>query len=248
MKILIVLPTLNEAGNLAKVVSGVRAASSDTSILIVDDQSTDSTPQLANALAEQTKEVSVLHRIGPRGLGAALVAGLEHAKTHGFEGVIILDADLSHDPSQLPLFIQALATFDLVIGSRFKGPASALQWSKKRQLLSYCARKVAQILFGMEFTDPTSGYKGLSRKGIQTVLDAGLISNGYFIHPEIAHVCRRNNLRIVELPISFFPRATGTSKVSALVLIEAIWEALFLRLNWNSKRRAKRVSVTPKTT
>ena len=171
MNAVVVLPTYNEAENLREIVAQIRQQPGGFHILIVDDASPDGTGAIADDLCdEHPGEVRVLHRARKEGLGRAYVAGFDHALKLGYDVVAQMDADLSHSPSYLPAMMQALATSDVVLGSRYVRGVNVVNWDLKRLILSKAATTYAQIVTGMPYTDVTSGFKCWRREALLGVI------------------------------------------------------------------------------
>ncbi len=234
MNTVVVLPTYNEADNLAAIVGELLALDfTELRILIVDDRSPDGTGELADALASRNPErVFVLHRQGPRGLGRSYLDGFRQALAMGAEIIVQMDADFSHSPSYLPALISALADADVAVGSRYvRGGTLDEHWSWWRRLLSWWANAIyTRMILGLRVHDGTAGFKAWSRGALEGIdLDA-ISSNGYVFQVEMAYVSERLGYRIVEIPIHFEDRRIGRSKMSVPVKLEAAYRTFEIRL------------------
>ena len=223
MNVLIVTPTYNERENLPVLAAGV-LKHEGTRLLVVDDGSPDGTGQIADQLAvEYPGRVEVMHRTGPRGLGRSYVDGLLHAIKEGrAEFICQMDADLSHNPEYLPELVQAAATNDLVIGSRYLNGVSVVNWPLHRIFLSAFGNRYIRFITSLSASDCTSGYRCWRREALARMPIAHMVSDGYSFLVEMLYEARRRGLRIGEVPIIFIERRQGQSKLSGNVLIESL--------------------------
>src|SRR3954469_23094730 len=221
----VILPTYDEAENLEPVVGGIRAALPEATILVVDDNSPDGTGQLAEALG-----VEVLHRPAKEGLGRAYTAGFAHALDRGADYVIEMDADLSHDPADLPrLLAPALDGADLVLGSRYVAGGGIENWGIERRVISRVGCGYARRVLGLGVHDLTGGFKCF-RAGALRAIDAGSAeAQGYAFQVELTWRVLALGLEVVEIPIRFRERRLGESKMSAHIALEAAWRVPALR-------------------
>jgi len=230
MTLLIVLPTYNEHLNLPRVVEAVMAHSF-TRLLVVDDASPDGTGALADEAAVRWPgRIEVLHRRGPRGLGLAYVDGLKRALESDAEAIGQMDADLSHDPKYLPALVAALATNDLVIGSRYLSGISVINWPLHRIILSSFANRYIRFVTGMSPNDCTSGFRVWRREALGRLQLDQARANGYAFLTEMLYEAQRRACRVGEVPIVFVERQEGYSKVSQKVLLESLltpWRLIF---------------------
>jgi dolichol-phosphate mannosyltransferase len=220
---LVVLPTYNEALNIAEVLDKVRAAVPDAEILVVDDGSPDGTAELAGQLAIQLKQIDVLRRAGKAGLGSAYRAGFRIGLERGLDVMIEMDSDLSHDPAALPSLLEAIDDgADLVIGSRYVPGGSIPQWRLHRRLLSRWGNRYAAALLKLGVCDSTGGYRAYRATVLKAIdLDA-VRADGYGFQIEMTYAVARAGGKIVEVPISFSDRLRGTSKMSGRIVVEAM--------------------------
>jgi dolichol-phosphate mannosyltransferase len=220
--ILVIIPTYNESENIERIVARTRTAVPAAHILIADDNSPDGTGKLADALAESDDHVHVMHRIGKEGLGAAYLAGFEWGLSHGYEILVEMDADGSHQPEQLPRLLEALNDADLVLGSRWVRGGSVVNWPKSREVLSKGGNLWTRIALGIPLKDATGGYRAFRRS---TLLGLGLdnvASAGYCFQVDLAWRALKAGFRVVEVPITFVEREHGDSKMSQRIVIEAL--------------------------
>jgi dolichol-phosphate mannosyltransferase len=233
----VVLPTYNERENLTTVVTLARSALATCdppvsgTVLIVDDGSPDGTGELADELAREHADVRVLHRARKGGLGGAYLAGFDTALANGADFVIEMDADLSHDPADLPRLIDAARDgADVVLGSRYLAGGGVEGWPLHRRLISRAGGRYAAIMLGLPLSDLTGGFKCF-RAGALRGLDPDLVhSRGYAFQIELTYHAARAGLEIAEIPIRFRERELGRSKMSAGIALEAMWRVPLLRL------------------
>jgi len=233
---LVIIPTYNERENLPKIVPIALSAAPELHVLIVDDNSPDGTGRLADDMAKASERIHVLHRSGKLGLGTAYVAGFKWAIARGYDYAFEMDADFSHDPAHLPLFLQEIQDADLVIGSRYlEGRVTVVNWPMSRLLLSYFANVYARMITGLHMWDLTAGFKCYRRNVLESINLDDIRSNGYSFQIETSFRAWRKGFRLKEIPITFTDRTEGTSKMSGNI----VWEAIFMvwRLRWWALRR-----------
>ena len=243
-KTLVVVPTYNERENLSPLTQRILALPVTVDLLVVDDNSPDGTGKLADELAVKYPVIKVLHRQEKNGLGRAYIAGFKWALEHGYEFVFELDGDFSHDPDEIPKFLEAARDADLVLGSRYVNGIRIINWPLSRLMLSKCAAKYVQIITGMPITDPTGGYKCFRRHSLEALNLDAVRSNGYSFQIELTHKLWRQGMKIVEVPITFTDRFQGTSKMSGHIIREAlimVWRLWFQ----NKMRRRPAAKPTP---
>jgi dolichol-phosphate mannosyltransferase len=227
---LIVMPTYNERENLPLMAQRLRDLPVKVDLLVVDDNSPDGTGRIADGLVAKHPEIHVLHRAEKSGLGRAYLAGFKWALERGYEFICEMDGDFSHNPDDIPAFLQAVQDADLVLGSRYINGIRIINWPLSRLMLSKSAAKYVQWITGMPFTDPTGGYKCFRRRALEAIdLDA-VRSNGYSFQIELTHKLWRQGFKIVEVPIIFTERVQGHSKMSGHIVREAllmVWRLWF---------------------
>lgn len=218
---LVIVPTYNERANLPVLVPGIMAHAG-VRLLIVDDQSPDGTGAVAEALArEYPGRIEVMHRTGQRGFGRSYVDGMKRAIQQPVDVLCQMDADLSHDPRQLPDLIAATAHADVVIGSRYIPGGSVVNWPMRRKILSRVANVYIRGVTRLSARDCTSGYRCWRRTALATVPLDCFFSDGYSFLVEMLFVASRSGYRIAEVPITFVERREGESKVSRAVIVES---------------------------
>jgi dolichol-phosphate mannosyltransferase len=238
---LIVVPTYNERENLPRLVNRLLSLPVPVDVLIVDGNSSDGTGKIADELATKHPELHVLHETEKRGLGRAYIASFKWAVQHGYEFIFEMDSDFSHNPDDIPQFLEAARDADLVLGSRYIGGIRIINWPLRRLMLSKSAANYVRIITGMPFTDPTGGYKCFRRRALEAINLEEVRSNGYSFQIEMTHKIWRQGLRIVEVPIIFTERMHGNSKMTGNIIREAlirVWQLLFE----NKLRRRPNVS------
>ena len=241
-KTLVVVPTFNERENLTPLAQRLLALPVPVDMLVVDDNSPDGTGKLADELAAKQPSIHVLHRTGKSGLGRAYIAGFKWALEHGYEFVFELDGDFSHNPDDIPMFLEAATNADLVLGSRYLNGIRIINWPLGRLMLSKSAAKYVQVITGMQITDPTGGYKCFSRRALEAINLQEINSDGYSFQIEMTHRLWRQGLRIVEVPIVFTERVHGHSKMSGHIIQEAL--IMVWRL-WFQNKMRRRPTVQP---
>lgn len=241
---LIVVPTYNERENLPRMVARLLALPVKVDLLVVDDNSPDGTGKLADEFAAKHPEVHVLHRQEKNGLGRAYLAGFKWALEKGYEFIFEMDGDFSHNPDDVPVFLEMAQNADLVLGSRYVNGIRIINWPLSRLMLSKGAAMYVQIITGMPITDPTGGYKCFRRRALEALNLDAVRSNGYSFQIELTHKLWRNGFRVAEVPIIFTERVQGHSKMSGHIVREAlimVWRLFFQ----NGCRRRPRVTTPP---
>lgn len=223
---LVVIPTYNEHLTLREVVARVLAAPIEVDVLVVDDASPDGTGRLADQLAADDDRVHVLHRPAKQGLGPAYRAGLGWGLDVGYDILVEMDADLSHDPGHLPELVARTETADLVLGSRYVPGGGTRNWPWHRRALSSGGNRYVRVVTGVEVRDGTSGYRAFRRPVLEEIHLADLRSDGYSFQLETLLLAWRAGFAIDEVPITFVERRAGTSKISRAIVVEALWRVL----------------------
>jgi dolichol-phosphate mannosyltransferase len=238
-KTLVVVPTYNERDNLPPLSQRLLNLAAPVDLLVVDDDSPDGTGKIADELATKHPSIHVLHRQEKNGLGRAYIAGFTWALEQGYEFVFELDGDFSHNPDDIPMFLEAAQNADLVLGSRYLNGIRVINWPLSRLMLSKSAAKYVKMITGMPFTDPTGGYKCFRRRALEAIRLEEVRSNGYSFQIEMTHRLWRQGLKVVEVPIVFTDRFQGHSKMSGHIVREAlimVWRLWFQ----NKMRRTPR--------
>lgn len=230
MKAIVVIPTYNEKDNVARLAASVLAQHAGIQILFVDDNSPDGTGKIIDGLAADNGRIHVLHRAGKLGLGSAYREGFKAALAMNADYLLEMDADFSHDPGTLPLFLSAIKESDLVIGSRYLNGVSVVNWPIRRLILSYFASVYTRWVTGLQVRDCTSGFKCFRRSAIESIDLATVKSDGYSFQIEMNYRCMENGLKISEIPIVFIDRHAGSSKMSRKIVREAVFMVWKLRL------------------
>jgi dolichol-phosphate mannosyltransferase len=218
----VVLPTYDERENIEAIVPAVLAAVPTAHVWIVDDNSPDGTGKLADRLAAADSRVTVFHRPGKAGLGTAYVESFHRALSDGYDFVVEMDADFSHDPAILPDLLAAARSADLLLGSRYVAGGSTPDWTLPRRVISYVGNVVARYVLGIPVHDSTTGYRVFNRRALESLHLAGIRLQGYGFQIETVYQVHQTGLRIVEYPICFKDRRQGQSKMSRGIVIEAL--------------------------
>jgi dolichol-phosphate mannosyltransferase len=231
MKAIVVVPTYNERENIENFVIRVGAIPENLDVLIVDDNSPDGTGNVANMLAARfLGKVFVLHREWKQGIGPAYLAGFQYVLANmDHDRIVQMDADLSHDPAYIPALLQASATYDLVLGSRYLKGISVVNWDFKRLLLSKTASRYVRLATGLPFTDLTGGFKCWRRTALERIDLRRVAARGYIFQTEMTYRAYHKGLRIGEIPIIFYERNLGRSKISGTIIMEALLRVGLLR-------------------
>jgi dolichol-phosphate mannosyltransferase len=249
-KTLVIVPTFNERENLPALVKRVFSLPVKVDLLIVDDNSPDGTGQMADDFAKQNPGMHVLHRAEKNGLGRAYIAGFKWALERDYEFIMEMDGDFSHNPEDIPNFIQAAIgqDADCVIGSRYRNGIRVINWPLKRLILSIGAGVYVRTITGLPLSDPTGGYKLFRRRALESLDLEAVRSNGYSFQIELSHKLWRQGMKIAETPIIFLDRFHGSSKMSKKIVREAllmVWRLWFqngLRRRPRPKKGAKKGS------
>src|SRR5271170_5158477 len=239
---LIIVPTYNERENLPRMAQKLLSLPVAVDLLVVDDNSPDGTGKIADELAAQHPQISVLHRAEKSGLGRAYIAGFKWALEKNYQFIFEMDCDFSHDPDEIPNFLAAAKNqnADLVLGSRYSGGVRVVNWPLKRLMLSRSAGVYVRVITGMPISDPTGGYKCFHRRALEAIKLDDVRSNGYSFQIEMTHRLWRDGFKVVEVPIVFTDRVEGHSKMSGHIVKEALLVVWILWLQ-NGLRRWPRV-------
>jgi dolichol-phosphate mannosyltransferase len=221
-RVVVVIPTYDEAANLAWIVGRMRRAQPEVHVLVVDDNSPDGTGAIADGLAADDTHVHVLHRSAKGGLGAAYLAGFAWALDAGYDVIGEMDADGSHQPEQLHLLLEALRTADLVLGSRWVPGGRVVNWPRRREALSRGGNLYVRLLLGIEVRDATAGFRVFRRQALEKIDLDSVRSTGYVFQTDLVARCLRAGLVVREVPIEFIERVRGESKMSGQVAYESL--------------------------
>ena len=236
-RMVMVVPTYDEAENLEWIVGRLRAAVPAADVLVVDDASPDGTGRIADRLAAADAQVHVLHRSEKAGLGAAYLHGFRVALDRGYDVIGEMDADGSHQPEQLPLLIAALRDADLVLGSRWVPGGSVVNWARSRKALSVGGNLYTRLLLGVPVKDVTGGFRLFRRATLETIDLDQVQSMGYCFQADLAWRTVAAGLRVVEVPIEFVERVRGESKMNRDVALESL-----LRITaWGLRERRRQL-------
>jgi dolichol-phosphate mannosyltransferase len=236
-RILVIVPTYNERDNVARITQRLRAAVPEADLLIADDNSPDGTGAIADALAADDEQVRVLHRLGKEGLAAAYMAGFAWGLEHGYDVLIEMDADGSHQPEQLPAMLDALRSADLVLGSRWVPGGSVVNWPRSREVLSRGGNLYTRVALDVPLRDATGGYRAFRAQTLRDLELHDVASQGYCFQVDMARRAVQSGKRVVEVPITFVEREHGDSKMSGSIVREALWRVTV----WGAQERAARV-------
>jgi dolichol-phosphate mannosyltransferase len=232
MRSLIVIPTYNEIENIRPLIEAVlKGTSASVEILVVDDGSPDGTGTLVDQMAGSEPRVHVLHRSRKMGLGTAYVAGFKWGLERGFEAIIEMDADFSHDPRYLPTMLERLANYDFVIGSRYVPGGGTVNWGLGRKILSRGGSLYSRWILGAPIRDFTGGFNGWRKPVLEAVDLGSLRSDGYSFQIELKYRAFRRGFRFTEFPIVFEDRKVGKSKMNRRIVLEALGRVWSFRFN-----------------
>ncbi len=222
-KILIIIPTYNEIENIEILIKEIYAIDSAIDILIVDDNSPDGTGKQVRKLKDHYNNLFLIEREGKLGLGTAYVAGFKFALKNGYSIIFEMDADFSHDPKEIPNFLDAVKDSDLVIGSRYIKGVNVVNWPLSSLLFSYFANKYTRFVTGLPLYDSTGGYKCFRRQVLEAINLEEVRSGGYSFQIEMSFKAWKKGFQLKEIPIIFIDRAVGKSKMSKQIIREAVW-------------------------
>ncbi len=243
MRTLVIIPTYNEMENISSVLDRVLKIRDDVDILVIDDNSADGTGEYVRKLSEREKRVKLHTRPTKLGLGTAYIEGFRYAISEGYDYIFEMDADLSHNPNDIPRFLEGIKKADFIIGSRYSDGVSVVNWPMSRLLLSYFANMYARVVTGVPVRDMTSGYKCYRRKVVEALLKERIVSDGYSFQIETVFWAYRCKFKVKELPITFIDRFEGSSKMSKRIVWEAfwvVWRLRFIRI----MRKARRIGTS----
>ena len=236
-RILVIVPTYNERESLPVIVERIRTSVPQAAVLIADDNSPDGTGAIAESLAASDAHVQVMHRTSKDGLGAAYIAGFTWGLEQGFDVLVEMDADGSHQPEQLPRLLAALRDADLVLGSRWVAGGGTQNWSKGREVLSRGGNLYTRTMLGVPLYDATGGYRAFRADTLRGIDLDSVESQGYCFQVDLAWRAVQRGFRVTEVPITFVEREVGTSKMSRAIVAEALWRVT----QWGVAERAGQV-------
>jgi len=236
-KIVVLIPTYNERENLPLVVSRTRVAVPEADVLVLDDNSPDGTGAVADQLASEDTQVRVLHRKAKEGLGAAYLAGFSWALEQGYDVLVEMDADGSHQPEQLPTLLARLSGADVVLGSRWVPGGSVVNWPFRRKALSLGGNIYTRVLLGMPIGDATGGYRAYRASALRSMDLHDVASQGYCFQVDLVWRAVRRGLTVAEVPITFVERTIGDSKMSQGIVGESLRNITM----WGARYRLEQV-------
>ncbi len=237
-KVLVIIPTYNEIENLPRILDRLRSAVPEASVLVVDDGSPDGTGDLADRRATDDDMISVMHRAGKKGLGAAYIAGFHWGLERGFGVLVEMDADGSHAPEELPRLLAALPGADLVIGSRYVRGGRVVNWPKSRWLISRVGNLYCRLALGVHVQDITAGYRAYQAELLRALPLEDVESHGYCFQVDLAWRTLNSERTVREVPITFVEREFGASKMSGSIVREALWKVSL----WGTEKRWRQLT------
>jgi len=233
MKAIVIVPTYNEADNIESLIEKILSVDNSLNVLVVDDNSPDGTAEIVKKITEKDVRVHLIQRAGKLGLGTAYIEGFKYALANGFEAIFEMDADFSHNPEDIPRFLEALKDADLVIGSRYLTGVNVVNWPLRRLVLSYFANLYTRIITGMPVRDATGGYKCFRAEALKQIDLNKVKTNGYGFQIEMNFRFWAKGFRIKEIPIIFIDRRNGVSKMNKKIIFEAVflvWKLKFCKI------------------
>jgi dolichol-phosphate mannosyltransferase len=229
-KSLVIIPTYNELENLPKLLPEVLSKDENINVLIVDDNSPDGTAAFVEKEMKKNEHINLIKRESKQGLGTAYIAGFKYALQNNYDFIFEMDADFSHDPKEIPRFLEEIEKSDLVIGSRYRNGVNVINWPMSRLLLSWFANFYTKIITGMPVRDATGGFKCFRREVLEKINLDKIKSNGYSFQIEMNYIAWKKGFRVKEISITFIDRVKGHSKMSKKIVREAIFMVWKLRL------------------
>jgi dolichol-phosphate mannosyltransferase len=228
-KAIVIIPTYNEIANIEKMLETLHRLHPSLNILIIDDGSPDGTANVIKSFQQKKSNLHLLQRSGKLGLGTAYIKGFKWALENGYDAVITMDCDFSHEPEAIPTFLEKLGSYDLIVGSRYIGGIRIMNWPMKRLLLSYFASIYARTITGIPFSDSTGGFNAYTKKALASLNLDKIFSIGYAFQIEMKYKIWSQGLPCLENPITFYERNEGKSKMSRKIILEAVVNVFRLR-------------------
>ncbi|HED37292.1 MAG TPA: polyprenol monophosphomannose synthase [Ignavibacteria bacterium] len=229
-KSIIIIPTFDELENIKRIVPDIlHRYKNGIDILVVDDNSPDGTASFVEELSKTEQRIKLIKRKKKMGLGTAYIAGFKYALANGYSYIFEMDADYSHNPEEIKNFLTAIKHCDLVLGSRYKTGVNVVNWPIKRLLLSYFANGYTRYITGMPICDATGGFKCFRREVLEAIDLDKISSNGYAFQIEMTFKAWKKGYKVTEIPIIFYDRVKGTSKMSKKIVHEAVFIVWKLR-------------------
>ena len=220
---LVIIPTYDERDNVRPIATAVLAKAPDAHVLFVDDNSPDGTGEIIDQICAENDHVHVLHQQNKGGLGRAYINGFKWGLAESFDYIMEMDADFSHNPVEVPVFLSNIKGADLVLGSRYMHGIRITNWPLSRLILSKTAATYVRLITGMPITDPTGGFKCFRREVLEAINLDRIMSNGYAFQIELTHKAWMKGFRVSEIPITFEDRRAGYSKMNGAIVKEALW-------------------------
>jgi len=227
-KTLVVIPTYNERENIESLIRELLVQPLSLSVLVVDDGSPDGTGEIVERLARESSNVLVLHRAGKLGIGSAYLEGFRYGLAHGYDFIMTMDADFSHDPKRVLALVNAMAETDVAIGSRYRNGGAIRQWPWSRKVLSRGANVLAKVWLGLKANDCTAGFRCYRRDVLASLKLEEIRSQGYSCLVELLFECQAHGWRTAEVPIVFIDRQFGKTKISQWEVYRGMWTLLRL--------------------
>jgi dolichol-phosphate mannosyltransferase len=242
VRVLVVVPTYQEVENIEELLRRVRHSVPSADVLVVDDGSPDGTADVALKMGEELEQVDVLRRARKEGLGAAYRAGFARGLAEGYDVLVQMDADLSHDPGALPSLLSPLVHADLVVGSRYVPGGSIPHWPARRRALSRYGNRYATAVLGLGIRDATSGFRAYKADTLRVIDVEHSTATGYGFQVELAYRAVQHGCTVVEVPITFVDRVRGNSKMSSRIIVEAMWGVTVWGINGRLRKGADNVA------
>lgn len=230
MKAIVVIPTYNESKNIVRIIDKIFSVHDEIDVLVVDDNSPDGTGKLVRDKMQMSNRIHIIEREGKMGLGTAYLAGFKYSLEKGYDYIMEMDADFSHNPEEIPNFLKYIQEYDVVLGSRYIKGVNVVNWPLKRLLLSYFANLYTRVITGMDVKDATGGFKCFRATALSKINFDEVKSNGYSFQIEMTYRLWKKGAKVKEIPIIFVDRLEGESKMSKKIVYEAIFMVWKLKL------------------